>query len=286
MKMAKACQCNTILNDGIPLQGNSTSSYEITVGGTVTNTGFGDLSNAVVTDKGLSFTLSVLPAGAKRAWGVGAGTGDFVPASTNPLCADGTHRYCFNSLMKSETNVANASATGGGATIKAVTVGDDGVPGDTTACSSSAPACTRTPGFVPSKCCSVTVTSSAQLEIDFDGRVTNNETLGLTSVSVQDAVIAGGVTGSYGSNLTLSQFKSDGTSKGTCTSCTLLPGDYVTFSGNYTPTSADLTTFQGLAAFRDRLKVTAVRPDTGATITNTDTTATCTITLGKACPAP
>ena len=262
MSINKACQCDLTLNQGLPLPGNSTSTYEYTVGGTVTNTGFGDLANVTVTDKGLTFTIAVLPAGGTKNWGLGAGATDFVPSSSNPLCADGTHRYCFNSLLKPEANVASVSASSPtGAAITASTVGDDGIAGHTTACPATATACNVSPVIAPSKCCQVVVTSSATLQVNFDGRVTNNGNGALTGLTVQDAIIANGVDGPYGSTLTLNLYDSTGASKGTCTSCTLLPGDYVTVFGSYNPTVADLTTFSGLAAFRDRFKVTATAPE-------------------------
>jgi len=143
------------------------------------------------------------------------------------------------------------------------------------------------------------VTSSATLRVDFDGRVTNNGNAVLTNVNVQEAVITGGITPVYRGNLPLNLFACSArdntthacnawTAKGSCTSCTLSPDDYVTATGNYTPTSADLTTFSGLAAFSDRFKVTATEPEFNppGTITNTDATATCTIALGTACPTP
>jgi len=286
--VAKACQCNTILNNGIPLAGNTSSSYQYQVSGSVNNTGFGDLTNVTVTDRGLTFNCGTLAAGATKLWGVGAGANDCAPAGTNPTCTGGVaNGNCFASTSKPEANTATVSASSPtGTTITAQTVGDDGIAGHTTACPAAAAACNPNPGLTPSKCCSVAINSSAQVVVGFDGRVTNSGNEALTSLAVTEAVIVNGNTGAYGGNLTLSQFASDGTSKGTCTSCTLLPGDYVTFTGNYTPTSADLTTFPGSAAFRDRIKVTATRPDTGATITNDTATATCTISMGQACPAP
>lgn len=288
MTIAKACQCDLTLNAGVPLPGNNTSSYEYTVGGTVTNTGFGDLSNVLVTDKGLTFNISVLSAGATKKWGAGAGAGDFVPAAANPLCVDGANQYCFNSLLKPEVNVATASSLSPtGVPISAKTVGDDGKEGDPTACPFAANGpCDVSPILDPSKCCSVTVTSSAQIEVDFTGKVKNSGNGALTGLTVQDAVIANGKDGTYVSIVGLSQFDTNGVLKGTtCDSCTLLPGEYVTFTGKYTPTSADLAT-SGLATFSDRLKVTATNPETtpATVITKTDVTATCTIAFGAACP--
>ncbi len=286
----KACQCDTILNNGIPTGNNTSSSYEYQVSGSVNNNGFGDLSNVTVTDKGLTFNCGALAAGTQKLWGVGAGANDCSPAATNPICAGVDNGNCFISTLKPEANTATVTATptGGGSSISATFPATG-----TVACPATAAACNPVPGLTPSKCCSVGINSSAQVVVGFDGRVTNSGNEALTSLSVVDAVVTNVngtlTTGSYGSAFTLNLFGSNNVSKGTCTSCTLLPGDYVTFTGSYLPSgsnAADLVTNSGSATFRDRMKVTATRPDTGASITNDSQTATCTITLGQACPAP
>lgn len=286
--IAKACQCDTILNNGIPVGNNTTSSYEYQVSGSVQNVGFGDLSNVTVTDKGLTFNCATLAAGATKAWGAGAGAGGCTPAAGNPACVGVANGNCLISTLRPEANTATVTGNSPtGTPVSAITIGDDGIAGHTTACPAAAPACNPNPGVTPSKCCQVVVNSDATLKVNFDGRVTNSGNEALTSLSVADAVMTGLVTGSYGGALTLSLFASDGTPKSGCTSsCTLLPGDYVTFTGSYTPTSADLTTNLGSATFRDRIKVTATRPDTGGPLVNDQTTATCTISIGAACPAP
>ena len=300
VSITKACQCDRILNNGIPLPGDTSSSYEYQVSGSVTNTGFGDLSSVTVADKNLTFNCGTLSAGATKLWGNGATASDCQPAAANPTCVDVANGDCFKSTLKPEANTATVTATppGGGTNLTATYPATG-----TVACPAAASLCNPNPGVSPSKCCSVTVTSSAQLEVDYNGRVTNSGNEALTSLTVQDALITNVsgtlTTGAYGSNLTLSHYSTSDTVCGglgkapclieTCTSCTVLPNDYVTFSGLYDPSganAADLATNSGSATFRDRLKVTAIRPDTGATITNTDQTATCTISLGQACQAP
>lgn len=279
IKVTKQCPTCTITGNG--------TAFTYTVNGTVENTGIGQLFNVTVSDSaGLTFACGTLAgkglAGSTKNWGSTAGAGDCTGASST-----------FNSTANPATNQASASgdtAPSGGNTVSDQTV--------VITCAS----CQPSPNIALSKMCSTTPVvhnGEVAIRVDYTGTVQNTSlNTALNNVSVSEDDNNDGTIDVPA--LSLQPLDSSNNPVGSpCTSCTLSPGQFASFSGSYFPNSIHIVS-PGRGDFTDKVRgggdSALINPNCTPTpqdnchthVDATPVTATCPICPpgSAACPVP
>ncbi len=220
--------------------GGTTFTYN--VDGTVENTGVGSLFNVTVTDSNIAtaFSCGTLAAkgqaGSSKKWGSTAGAGDCTGTSSS-----------FTSTANPATNQATASgqtASTGGTTIS-----------DTTAVITCG-VCTPAPGIALTKNCSTTPVlhnGEVAIRVDYNGTVQNTSAnTGLNSVFVSEDDNNDGTVDV--SALVLQPLDNLGNPVGgTCTSCSLSPGQTASFASSYFPNAIHVVN-PGRGDFTDKVQ--------------------------------
>jgi len=204
--------------------GGTTFTYA--VDGTVENNGVGALYNVTVTDSNIAtaFNCGTLAskgqAGSSKKWGSTAGPSDCTGTSSS-----------FTSSANPATNQASASgqtAPSGGSTVS-----------DTTAVITCG-VCTPNPTIALTKNCSTTPVvhnGEVAIRVDYNGTVQNTS----TNTALNNVFVSEDDNNDNNANpdvpaLVLQPLDSSGNpTGGTCTSCSLSPGQTASFAGNYFP---------------------------------------------------
>lgn len=249
--LGKFPECSIEVTKACPLcrpdSSNTTNPFQYEVQGTVKNTGGGTLFSAIVTDDGgtpndttddLKFDCGTLAIGATKNWGNLAssppGPNDCTPTGANATRNCGTTHAagtCFNSSQNPATNTAHvtsSSSSGPGG----IPVNDDS---DLATCAS----CPVSPKIEISKVCTTNLElngGKVVVRVDFKGKVHNTGNDNLNNVFVSEDQNADGTIDV--SQLTLQPLDSSGNPLGSpCTSCTLAPDQFASFSSTYYPST-------------------------------------------------
>jgi hypothetical protein len=240
VEVTKQCGGGTVVNG---------SSIDYTIEGKIINTGFGSLSNMVLTDTPqtatppatVSSNFTYFNCATQAVLGGGSTTFAGPLAAGAEVC----YRSSFNTTINGSTNsikvVANTGAT---------TTTQD------TSELATCPILTFDTGITATKACTARLESNGSslfVKVDVSGTVCNQGNLGLTGVSVTD-IVAGLA------NATLPVVSASLGPKGSATECT-------TFSGTYIPVQADAGT---TTQFSDAVTAQGTPPPiTGQTVVAT-----------------
>jgi hypothetical protein len=238
--------CGMTVSKSCPSGGiNSTGDgFSYNYRGSVTNTGFGSLSNVVVTDTyptspsatgTATYTIGALAAGATA----------YFPGP------DSTGLASFNSSVNGPVNSASATGSAGNATTNASTT-------------AQCPTIQVSPSLAVSKQCHVNFVAQGGnivTRIDFSGTVSNTSSVELTGLSVVDVP-------STAVTLSATTLHPQGhTTNG-------VPDDVATYSGTYFPSSLPTNT-DGRFTFMDQVTASASSGIPGATVTPQSASRSC-----------
>lgn len=278
MDITKACPSGSVNATG--------DAFEYKFGGTVTNTGIGNLYNVTVTDTFPANATAITPAGTGsgnvRSYNIGTLTsGQCKRWPNGEACSDPPPSSVFGTFQ-SVTNGAQNSASAAGATDSAANASKDVTDGPA---QTTCPSITGSPAISVTKNCSTTVSTSLGVTVNFTGEVCNQSNFLINGISATDqqtnpagnTVIGPGGTvtfsGSSPVNLAVCPTPGSCTSANNPTSCR-------SYSGSYTPSQVSSGTDACSYTFNDKVSASGSVPLlSNQAVSNTSNVANC-----KLCP--